>query len=434
MGRKMRSKLPIFKILMLVVAVTAVGVGAAIQPLTSSSINSASAAAVTQRATLTVGSPNGLFSLSTGTDYLQRVILTLPANTTRWRLIVANQNAQTGSVPGTSATISKVSVGTPAYSGTSRWNGNTTGALTPALTTALTVPASGADATSDWVTATNAQFTSHTPLVLSMGMTVNAGGTGVIQADNQAYGSVGASSQVGAAAPTGMAMAPWVFDTRIQYEVSASPSYLVGFVVGASGESGYTPNGDTSTNPTPGTLPQEAWPEVMGLRNNNLVINGGLGGSSTNDWVNATKRPYSRFDLTTTVPNYAIIGMLASNDISGVSPTADAATVASALNTIETNMTTISNNLRAAGIKRVFYTTIAPRGWATGSSQETLRQQLNAWIRSIPGGIENEFDFDNALASPTNPTVINPLYLSNDGVHPLRGGQAIMGAVPVIAP
>ena len=73
--------------------------------------------------------------------------------------------------------------------------------------------------------------------------------------------------------------------------------------------------------------------------------------------------------------------------------------------------------------------TITPAGLPP--QRETIRQQVNAWIRSS-AAFDGVIDFDAALRDPARPTRLRARYDSGDHVHPNDAGYAAMAqAVPL---
>jgi hypothetical protein len=379
---------------------------------------------VTKRATQNTGSPNSTFSSGGGFTYMQRVIIMLPVTTKQWRLKIANKDAQAGTTPGNFGTLDSVWVGAPAYATNSRWIGNCTAALTQVVSASTTIAANGADATTSWVTAGGGQFVAHQPLVISMAMTLSSGGSGIIQNDTLGFTGVGSNASVGTATAP-LSQGPFVLDVRIEYDADVDITTPVGFIVTAS---------DGSFNPDNALLPCEAWPGVMALRSNHLIINGALGGSATPNWTSAAGRPYTRFDLTTNVPDYAIIGLgVISNSIGGMTggDTATGGQITTALTAIQTDVSSIMTSLRSLGINRIYLPTVPPRNFSSGGSFENLRGQLNAWLRSLPLGAEGIREFERNLRNPTTLYQLDPLFAASDGVHLNRGGEQEAGSIPM---
>lgn len=383
---------------------------------------------VVKRVTLTFGSPNqgpnnGFGATQTNTRALNMV----QATPFRYRFKISNANAQNGTNPATPVTVNSLWIGKPLYGDAShnlKWLGDLTATPVQVYTGPGAVPTVGTtDLVTPWVT-NGGEISAHTPFVLSVGITTPGGGSGICMAD--CYGGIqygaASSGQAGVAVPAGgYNYAGFILDIRMEYEFAALPTDLVAFVAGASGDSGYSPNGDQSGSPRALNDPVDAWPAVWSARQAVHAINGGLFGSATTDWLSLTGRAYARFDLSTTVPDVAIVGTMASNDISLGTSTA----------TIIANHQTIVANLRTLGIRRVFAATIPPRSGLTGG-QETVREAVNAYLRAIPDGIEDVFDFDLALRDPAARTTMLSDFASSDGVHPLRIGYRRIAEVPRI--
>jgi len=63
---------------------------------------------------------------------------------------------------------------------------------------------------------------------------------------------------------------------------------------------------------------------------------------------------------------------------------------------------------------------------------EGVRDEVNDWIRSS-GAFDAVVDFDKAMASPTDPDVLNPAYDGGDHLHPNDAGYAAMAQAVALA-
>jgi lysophospholipase L1-like esterase len=91
----------------------------------------------------------------------------------------------------------------------------------------------------------------------------------------------------------------------------------------------------------------------------------------------------------------------------------------------------IAARLHARGI-RVVGATVLPMCNAAGSTKETARLAVNAWIRAS-GAFDAVVDFDAVLRDPADPTVMIA-DLRNDCYHPNAAGDQLLGrAIPLPA-
>ncbi len=383
--------------------------------------------ATTKRATMTFGSPNSGLSngtpLATGaTSITARVLNMMVRRPTRYRFRISNASAQNSTNPGTPVQLDSLWIGPPAYTDAAhnnKWLGDFASTPTQVFNGPAALPVSGTDdVVTPWITNAG-EIAERSPFVLSMGITVSGGGAGITMTDSYGGMQYGATSsdQAGVVAPAGgYNYAGFPLDVRLEYEALAPKSELVAFVIGASGESSYPGPGDSSSTPRALNDPVDAWPSVWASRQGYHVINGGLFGSATTDWLSASTRPYTRFDLSTTVPDIAIIGTMPSNDIALGTSTA----------AIIANYYTIVATLRSLGIKRIFGTTIPPRNLSGGT--ETTRNEFNAFLRAIPSGLEDVFDLDFILRDPANRSVIQAGLVAPDNIHPLRSAYRVIAS------
>jgi lysophospholipase L1-like esterase len=104
------------------------------------------------------------------------------------------------------------------------------------------------------------------------------------------------------------------------------------------------------------------------------------------------------------------------------------------LSTIQADLTSIWNSMVSRGMK-VFQTTITPQttstdSWSTTTNQtpfaqETVRKQLNDWIRTIPSPLSGYFEVAD-LAETYRNSGIWKAGFSSDGVHPNGVGHAAL--------
>lgn len=370
----------------------------------------------TKRATVAFGASSVAIGAA-AYDYCQRAMFTLPVGVTRYRIRVRNrQNNAAQTVLTTPITITGIAMGAPAYKSDGRWNGNFASAPTALVSTSQSVPTDGSDYISPWFTAPAIQ--AGTPVLFSMGWTSTATGTGMTISSVQglAVSTAGSSANYAATTLTGATIGSGTLahDVRIEYDFIASPKNLVGLYVGDSIIEGEG-DGDQTASPQGAALAHEAWPGALGLRAGHGTINAGIGGLGAGGWVSAQ---LSRFDLATTVPDYAVIGF-GSND----------ASAALALASFQSAMISIINTLRGLGIPKIYVATVIPRNFS--GATETLRLSYNAWLRDLPQGVTGCFDMDKALRNPATPALCEADAISADNTHPIRAGYIRMSQAAI---
>lgn len=441
---------------------------------------------LTRRVTAPLGSTSGTLA-ATALDRCQRTIVTLPVPVTRWRLKIANWNILGNTALTTPISGTGIYYGTPAgvvtTGSTNRWNGDFASAPTQAAG-AFTVPTDGTDYVSPWI---STPLAAKTPLLLSIGFTTPATGTGVSTGSGcqiAGLNTAGASGRAGDTVISGTTgyFAPTAgayFDIRVEYEfVGTAP---IGVFIGDSITEG-TSDGDVF-RVQQGCLPHETWPGAAGMQGNYATINLGTASANLAAFDSAAKRTWARADLATTVPDFAVVA-LGTNNIGAAYTGNIAAYVA------------LFQLIKSMGIKRIFVSTLIPRtdgaalagtlqadaavgatsisssisipdgtaiqiGWGrtlerlttngapTGTGPYTIplpataiahkagdqvisglemsRQGINDWLRQVPGDVLGCLDFDLAIAFGIGSSKPDPRTMSNDGVHPLRSGYQRMG-------
>jgi lysophospholipase L1-like esterase len=451
----------------------------------------------TKRVTAPINSPHGAFG-GVATDWLQATVVQLPATTTRWRLKFANRQLQNNTLLTTPMTSTAWYIGSPAKSATDstgRWSGAFTASPTQCLS-GFSVPVDGTDYVSPWVTAGNLQFTRDVPRLLQWATSTPASGTGISSASNvtQSFlNTTGGSALVGQTAPAGFISATLMGDVRIEYEFVGPQQ--VGVFIGDSITAGLG-DGDV-TGSYLGTLFNEKYPNVAASRGGFIAVNLGIGStgltaSPGNVFQSTSNYAWTRADLATTVPDFAVI-CLGTNDLGG------------SIAAILTAYRTLIANIRSLGINRIFVGTILPRyGQAfqgyltanaaaaattisstintgavpiligTGRTQETrtvsavagtgpytltvpaltnahtggtspllgeqvafgpgeiLRQQLNDWLRQLPDSVSGCIDFAKAFETYSGSASPNAALMSTDLLHPIRSGYSVMAHAAMV--
>jgi lysophospholipase L1-like esterase len=414
-------------------------------------------------------------------DWGSRMVLRLPVATTRWRLRYANYNTLLSLALTTPMTVNGLWVGSPAF-GAARWNGNFTAAPTQVLA-GFSVPVDGTDYVSPWIDDPAQQFAPGVDKLLSWGTAITATGTGYTRGGATQATLVGANGSATSAnvssGGVSITKAHVLGDVRMEYEfVGANP---VGLFIGDSITDG---NGDGDlTSGQNGTLPHETWPGAGALKNGFCAINLGISSANSSGTFSAlSKWSFTRADLATTVPDFAVIA-LGANDLGSTAAT------------IQGWQATVIANVKSLGIKRIYLATVTPRygpanqGSITagigigvtsisstyspgnvpillgaGPTQEKVtvsaisgtgpytltvgattkahaagdqivhgneinRQDLNEWMRSVPLGITGVIDMDAVMALSRGSASPDPRMMSLDLLHPLRSGYQLMAQV-----
>jgi lysophospholipase L1-like esterase len=445
---------------------------------------------LTRRVTGCLNSPN-IAAAAVARDVCQRTIFAAPASSERWRIRVANRTLRNNTALTSPAAITGWWIGTPVLDNVSqanrRWSGDYAAAPTK-VWDGGTVPVDGSDLVSPWITDLAKLFTEGAPVLHSWGATTAASGTGAATGDLQiaAVNTAGSSkagdtvitSASGFASPFGGSA---LFDIRIEYEFVGTKQ--VGLFVGDSISFG-TGDGDvTGTNRGP--LAHEAWPASAAARGGYCAVNLSVPSGTITDAGSLATYWYTRADLATTVPDFAVIALGTNSIGAAISanragylaliqamrdlgigriylctliPRGDMAYLQGALTAdVAAGATSISSTvsvtsgtqiLIGAGRKQELVTvSAAPTG--TGpytltvpalanahtvgeqvtSAFELNRQQLNDFARQMPGGVTAVLDMDDLMAASAGSAVPDPRMMSNDRVHPLRAGYQRMAGL-----
>ena len=335
---------------------------AAKAPLTNSGISYVSGAspANTRRSTLSFGASVG--ALTSGwQDICSRVSFTLPVTPTRCRLRITNSNVLTGTTTSQSVAITGVYWGTPAGS-EATWAGDF--AATPTTIAGLnTTQDLSTELVTSWFTPP-ASAVANAFQAISIGYTVaNDSKVNLVAAPGWTWhGATG----VGCSTAAGNAAAPGVgtssprllpFDVRMEFEYVGSNE--IGLFIGDSLYLGFiSAYGTASAVGKMGV--DDSWPQMAANRMGALAINAGVNSAKTSDFTSSSSLAWTRFDLATCVPDFAVIG-LGINEIQNTQYFPD----------YQSRILTIIANCKAAGIKRIYLTTISPYTAPASSVQAT---------------------------------------------------------------
>lgn len=306
----------------------------------------ATGASFTKRATLSISSDNTV--VQTGfTDWVQRMLVTLPVGTTRYRFRIRNYGFTAGALTG-ALTLSPIYAGSPSYNNLGAWLGDFSATPTQILAGATT-PSDGSELVTAWVT-TN-QLTADTPTVFSMGVTCASSSQQLSFLGSYAnystilrYGT-GCSAQAGSTTLTAGTGTPGAFlDIRLEVEFTGrnkvvlviSDSTGVG-CIDSTGIAPYVPS------------QMHTWPWLGAYRNRAVCVNASASGKSFADFTSLTAWQLARFDLTTTAPDDVILGMGLNHAFSNHS-----------LSTFQSAAIATINLARSTGAKRIYMTTVMP--------------------------------------------------------------------------
>lgn len=378
----------------------------------------------TKRVTMSLGAPRTQNAAGALSAWAERIPIRTPRKTLRWRLRVANRvlNPTAASSPLTQQfTIGDVYFGlVGALTADGRPAGAWAAAPTKVLNSAL-MKADGTDWVSPWVTDPSAQFAPDVTAQLGITLSGTNNGNGSATTSSH-YGHRSTTAGINAVNHTQLARTNFVgntlaLDKRIEYEFVGEDT--VGLLIGASGDEGY--NLTVALDGTGGyeVLPvHETWAGVQGLRSKTHWVNASIVGATQTPFLDRTALPYSRFDLATTVPDFAVVSLGGNSVIAG-----------GVLATIKTEIGTVVDQVRLLGIKRVYLATIVPVDFATptNDANETLRGNVNTWLRTNPFQADGVIDVDLYLRDPSTPRRQVPGFVETDKIHPNHGGYQRWG-------
>lgn len=345
----------------------------------------------TVRVTDAISAPQTGTGTSSFQSWTFRIRRTLPVVTTRWRVRIADISVL-GNLPNSAQTTTLSGIWFGSASNTSAANPYTFAAAPTKVINGTVLPTDGTDFTSAWVTDPAQQFAPGVTKVLSFGADFASTSAGFTSDSGRAMGFSTSSANAGDTTFSGSTPGGAPFDFRIEYETVTDRK--IGVVFGTSLCQGFTANNT-------GIQADQAWPaQLQNIHGSILLINASCG-SSTMATYGTAVQGWKRIDLTTTVPDFAVLEI--SND------TLANVTLAS----IQTSVNSMINQCRTAGIPKVYIVMPAPRPATTSTVVGTLQAATTVGATSIsvdfnPGAVALAFDqgnnFETATASAVSGT------------------------------
>lgn len=113
----------------------------------------------------------------------------------------------------------------------------------------------------------------------------------------------------------------------------------------------------------------------------------------------------------------------------GINDARDVVTANYTVEQIKTNLQTIWNNLKEAGIEKIWQCTITPD--TSGTAQEARRLEINAWIRTIPPPLVGIIECADEMETSRDSGQWKTGYAAGDLFHPSQaGGVALRKLLP----
>lgn len=322
----------------------------------------------------------------------------------RFRLCLRNFNERNNITYTGALSITGIYYGeeelTPTGEGTGRFKGAPT--LIPSLNA---TPANGNIFGTSWVDAT---LKARTRYLFSIGYTCAAG-----QENHLGYGGCWRTGRPADAAvqnPAGMtrsATAP--LDVFVEFEVDSSvPVWAF--------------PGDSLVAGVGADMPVlDSFVKKFALNRGVIGINMGQSGSGMNEWVNPANWKYGKLAYTGTTPDVCFAAIGSNNIFGGMTLAQMQALFADFITVAREKISPI-----------VYLSTVMPRNGAGLEAQEAVRKQYNTWLEEeLPGDAQMVFDFAASVADPSNPSRMDPRWLTTPGdtTHPGTSAYARNAAV-----
>ncbi len=356
----------------------------------------------TRRSTLCYGGA-GQGGLVTAADHAIRYGFTLAVTPTRYRFKIAANNCLTNTRQAGTVNGSGLWIGVPNVGAENAWAGDFSVAPKQVQGAFVVDPtANGTEYVSPWIT-NGGEIQANKFAGLSAGFTA-AGQINTSGEPCLSWLGAGAAASAGnAAVPTGV-LSTFVdyMDIRMEYEYVGSNA--IGFFIGTSITCGYGSSELVSSKAPIGHMgPDNCYPMIAGAHGGKCNINGGVGSmtSAIMSTTPATNLAWTRFDLATCVPDYAVIDL-------GLPEI----TTFTSLATFQTNIRAIIAYLQGLGIKRIFMLTQATGYQFAGFSQTSFYSGILK-TAIAPGVINNA-----VLFGGSTPSLPYPPYAPGQGGPP----------------
>lgn len=315
-------------------------------------------------------------------NHTQRSMVQFAVKPSRVRVGVANANLRSPSQTTTPINVTGMAYGSPVYTndGDSRWRGDCTGPLTQIPGGSIAVPTDGTRGWSDWF---EPDWEIAEDVVISLGLE-RPGASGAYATGNS-YQAIWASGAANFAAQTLSAPQRITnprMDIVVEYEYEAPAQ--VGLFVGDSNTVTYSPGTMPGvTGSYASAQPTEAWPQQAGMLGKFVAINMAVGSGTPEDF--ASEAPgtngytlWNRYDIPALGEiDFAVVS-LGGNGISA------------GLEVLQGHLMSIIDLLRAKGVKRIYMTTLTPRGRPDGTYVSTAGEIVGSTLATpaIAGATE----------------------------------------------
>lgn len=268
---------------------------------------------------------------------------------------------------------------------------------------AFTSPADGSEWVSPWI---NRPLAAGTEYLLSYGFTAAAGQEFYYHV-GRSWGTATAADANAVTGPPGTGLP--LFDVWIEAETPATTP-----TVASIGDS--ISCGVGATNPV-----RDSWLSMYARGRGALPVHYGGSGDALSTSTDATWQKWTRW-ASLARPD-AVIFALGSNDIF----------TGSTLAQTQAGFATVAALVRERISPNIYLATVTPRTNVTGV-QEDVRRQYNTWLRTLPGGARDVFEYGEAVS--TDDETITPAY-DADGLHFTTAGYEAMASAisrPITTP
>ena len=342
-------------------------------------------------------------------DVCQRYGFTIPstggAPITRFRFRLRNSNLKANTNQSGNVTLGAFAIGIP-NTPEAAWAGDFTTAPTTVLAAPGAVNVGTVEYVSPWISPSTFTLTPNKFYGLTYGLTTGGTSLNFSYTPGWSWAGTGSAAAALAAAAPGTTAQPFLqyLDLRMEYEFAGTAQ--LGFIIGASFESGYL---NTLTTPIAAVGhmgPDNTWSQQAGLRLGHHMMNGGVGGSTATAaagspaFASTANLAWTRFfspesgnATYASTPDYAVISLV-TND-------AGAATTQPTLAQYQTAILGIITNLQALGIQRIYLCT-NPAGYTVSILNVVPTFMSGRLSTQLPvGGFASiALNDPNALATP----------------------------------
>lgn len=328
----------------------------------------------TQTAIVSISRSQGTtYTVPSVTAYSFRQLLRTTTTPERFRVHLRNYEERTGTAYTATLNVNGVWIGEALLD----TNGEMTGQFKTAPTliaSAFTMPIDGSIYLTPWVDWQTFKLSPGVDYIVSFGYT-GPGGESITKSRGFGWGN-GVASDAGATTTVNTISSTTLVPLSMRYEVDTQAPRVAMI-------------GDSHTAANNARYPVAESPiNLWAMANGAVPVNLGLGGSTLNEWRSVNQQKWLTY---TTVKADAAIIWLGQNDVFN-----DLRTLAQ----MQADFMVVANSARTTFGPNLYAMTLLPRNGTVPAGTDTIRQQFNSWLKTLPCRLVGVIDAAAAVTDP----------------------------------